>query len=103
MDGFLTVGSLVLGLISWGIPLVLLARKTSGMNAALKGSVISLGCALGSLLMEILYTNHLVTISDVSAILDTQGAIVFGAFVLVTVTGILNGLLLKQLLGHRTY
>lgn len=101
MGVFLTVGSLVFGLISWGIPLVLLARKTSATNAALKGSFISLGCALVSLFMEILYTNHLVAINDLSAILDTQGAIVFGAFVLVTVTAILNGLVLQQTLKHR--
>ena len=45
--------------------------------------------------MQMIYTWHLVNKNDWSALMDTQGAVIFAATTLIVGTAILNGFLLK--------
>lgn len=78
MYGLLNTASLLLGLAAWALPIASLIRRKKPQTA------LSAACCSLSLLCQILYTQHLVSIRDWSAIEDTHGA------VLVCVTAILN-------------
>lgn len=97
----LNLGSLILGIIAFTIPITLLIFKKDYQKNAAAGIYISLLSSLVSLFMQILYTKHLVDIEDWSALMDTQGAVVFAALVLIIVTMVLNGILLHRALKHR--
>ncbi|WP_244969313.1 hypothetical protein [Tissierella praeacuta] len=87
----LNVGSLVLGLIAWILPIINLVKseKNNHDNWATL-SVISISSCAISLCFQIFYNNHLVKIADWSALMDTIGAVSFVSAVLLTVTIILN-------------
>ncbi|MEY8417189.1 cytochrome c oxidase subunit 4 [Tissierella praeacuta DSM 18095] len=87
----LNVGSLVLGLIAWILPIINLVKseKNNHDNWATL-SVISISSCAISLCFQIFYNNHLVKIADWSALMDTTGAVSFVSAVLLTVTIILN-------------
>ncbi|MFS0690020.1 hypothetical protein AB1K89_12375 [Sporosarcina sp. 179-K 8C2 HS] len=87
MIGLLNVGSLVFGLIAWILPVV----NLMGINkhwAAL--SIMSLSACAISLFFQIYYNYHLVQIEDWTALMDTMGAVVYAATVLLVVTLLLN-------------
>lgn len=84
MHGLLNIASLLLGLGAWALPIAAILRRRRPRCA---GSFLL--CAL-SLLCQILYTHHLVTIRDWSAIEDTHGAVTFAAVVLVGGSVLLN-------------
>lgn len=89
--GWLNLGSLVLGLIAWILPVVNLMRRNKADNrnwATLAVTSVST-CAL-SLCMQIFYTDHLVKIEDWAALLDTSHAVALVATLLLVVTIILN-------------
>lgn len=91
MIGLLNLGSLVLGLIAWVLPVVILMRsKQNGRKSWIAFSVLSLGACALSLCFQIFYSYHLVKIEDWSALMDTNGAVAFAAAVLLTITIILN-------------
>lgn len=91
MVGLLNLGSLVLGLIAWTLPVVNLFRskkhdhKNWGMF-----SIMSISACAISLCFQIFYNYHLVMIEDWGALMDTMGGVVFAATVLLIVTIILN-------------
>ena len=93
--GLLNVGSLVLGLIAWLLPINNLAKskKRNHDNWAVL-SVMSISACAISLCLQIFYNNHLVKIEDWSALMDTTGAVAFVSAVLLTVTIILNAITL---------
>lgn len=97
----LNLGSLIFGIIALAIPIIMITVKKVSLKNAAVGIYFSLLCALVSLFMQILYTKHLVDIEDWSALMDTQGAVVFAALVLIIVTMVLNGILLYRALKHR--
>ena len=80
------IGSLLLGLLAWALPM-------AGMAAGKKPMPLCAGsfalCGL-SLLLQLFYIRHLCAIRDFSAIDDTIGAVVFAAEILLAITGILN-------------
>jgi hypothetical protein len=93
--GWLNVGSLVLGLIAWILPimnLIMLNKQKNKNWASL--AVISISACAFSLLFQLMYSNHLVIIEDWSALMDTAGAVVFVSSVLVGITILLNGITL---------
>jgi len=47
-----------------------------------------------------IYTKHLVDINDWSALMDTQGAVVFAASVLLVITIVLNGWVLNNSINN---
>lgn len=79
----LNLGALILGLIAWALPVVSLftKRNTAAGSFALCGI---------SLLLETMYTQHLVDIGDWSAMEDTHYAVTFAAKTLVIITAALN-------------
>mgnify|MGYP001042951424 CR=1 FL=1 len=96
MYGLLNLGSLFLGLVAWGIPFVFLVRKKMSVNSSVWGLFFSLASAMVSLFFQIVYTKHLVDIGDWSALLDTQGGVVFAASVLLFITVALNILVINK-------
>lgn len=91
MVGLLNVGSIVLGLVAWILPISSLMRfkKKNNSNWAIL-SILSISACAISLLFQIIYSNHLVKIEDWSALMDTMGAVVFVSGILLVVTICLN-------------
>lgn len=93
--GLLNVGSLILGLIAWILPIINLvkSKKPDYGNCATL-SVMSISACAISLCFQIFYNNYLVEIADWSALMDTSSAVTFVSAVLLTVTIILNAITL---------
>ena len=95
MSGLLNLGSLVLGLFAWILPVVNLMRhgKHDHTNwVAL--SMMSISASAISLCFQILEINHRVQVADWSALMDTMRAVAIVSAVLLIVTVILNAITL---------
>lgn len=95
MIGLLNLGSLVLGLIAWILPVVSLMRREKHDHrnwASL--SIVSISACAISLCLQIFYSYHLVKIADWSALMDITGAVAFVSATLLIVTIILNAITL---------
>lgn len=89
--GWLNLGSLVLGLIAWILPVVnLVQHNKADRRNWVAFAVASVSACAISLCMQIFYTNHLVKIEDWSALMDTSQAVALFATLLLAVTIILN-------------
>ena len=89
--GWLNLGSLVLGLIAWILPVVNLAKHNKADHRNwVAFSVASVSACAISLCMQIFYQNYLVKIEDWSALMDTSSAVALVSTVLVAVTIVLN-------------
>lgn len=88
---YLNLGSLLLGLIAWILPIVNLVQhdKAAHKNWAVFSTVSLSACSV-SLFFQIVYQNHLSKIEDWSAIMDTSGGLVFVSAVLIVGTIVLN-------------
>ncbi len=89
--GLLNLGSLVLGLIAWILPVVNLVKhdKANHRSWAVY-SVTSVSACATSLYMQIFYQNFLVRLEDWSALMDTSSAVAFVSATLLVVTIVLN-------------
>jgi cytochrome c oxidase subunit 4 len=96
----LNLGSLLFGLASWIIPLVLLVSNKFTTSRSIKAIISSLASVIIALMMQIFYTKHLVDIEDWSALMDTQGSLVLVTSVLSVVAIVLNGILLVKSLNR---
>lgn len=93
MVGLLNLGSLVLGLIAWTLPVVNLMRsKKHDYKNWVVLSIMSISACAISLCFQIFYNYHLVKIEDWSALMDTMYAVAVAATVLLFVTIILNAI-----------
>lgn len=91
--GWLNVGSLVLGLIAWILPVVnIMKYNIEGHKNWLTLSVLSMSACAISLWFQILYNHHLVEIQDWSALMDTTATLVRISMALLIVTIVLNGI-----------
>lgn len=91
MIGLLNLGSLILGLIAWIVPVISLMRIKKGNNQNyLALSAISFSSCAISLTLQISSISQMVKIQDSTAILDTIDSTVFVSMILVAVTIILN-------------
>jgi cytochrome c oxidase subunit 4 len=97
MNGFLNIGSLSLGICAWMIPSIILRKKNSSQRNGIKGILLSFICALLSLLMQMIGTKQLIDKNDWSALMDTQGVVVFGSIVMLVVVLVLNGMVWVRL------
>ncbi|MER2226985.1 MAG: hypothetical protein ABS916_08035 [Carnobacterium sp.] len=88
--GWLNLGSLVLGLIAWFIPIFNIIRRKKRGNSQLTMIVLSMGSCATALWFQISYTNYLVTIQDISALMDTTSTLNWISAVLLIVTITLN-------------
>ena len=89
--GLLNLGSLILGLIAWVLPVVNLVkrRKIEDKRWIVFTMASIFACSI-SLYMQILYSRYLVGIEDLAALMDTSCAVVRAAAVLLLGTAILN-------------
>ncbi|WP_230321304.1 hypothetical protein [Planococcus salinarum] len=87
--GWLNLGSLVLGLIAWVLPVVNFGRYEK-QNHWITRSIISLSACAISLSFQIFYSYYLVKIEDWPSLMDTMGAVALVSAVLLFVTIILN-------------
>lgn len=91
MSGWLNIGSLMLGLIAWILPILNLTfYKRQDHHNWVAYIILSISACAMSLCFQLFYSYHLVKIADWSALMDTIGAVVQVAAVLVIVTIILN-------------
>ena len=88
---WLNIGSLLLGLAAWVLPVINLARynKAKHKNWVILLFVSMCACTV-SILLQITYQKHLVQIEDWSAIMDTIWGVLFVSMVLAVVTITLN-------------
>lgn len=105
---WLSIGSLVLGLVAWILPVLAIVRyqkESRGPSVLLVLLSIS-ACAI-SLWFQISYTHFLVSIQDWTALLDTTGTLNRVSAVLLIVTFVLNGAYLfyakNQGLNHKAH
>lgn len=84
--GLLNLGSIVLGLIGWAVPVVQLKRLAEGRKGLGQYThILSMGACGLAIWLQICYDEHLVDIEDWSALMDTIGAVrMISAFLLVT-------------------
>lgn len=95
MISLLNIGSLILGLIAWILPIInLILYKNHNHKNWFAFSIMSLSACAISLCFQIFYNNHLVKIEDWSALSDITGAISFVSAVLLIVTITLNAIIL---------
>ncbi|MFA9458447.1 hypothetical protein ACERJO_17010 [Halalkalibacter sp. AB-rgal2] len=91
MVELLNIGSLVLGLIAWILPIVTFIRMNNlDDHSVLTLIVTSISACAISLCFQIFSINHLVTIEDWSALMDIMDTLAFVVAVLLIVTIILN-------------
>jgi len=87
----LNVGSLVLGLVAWILPLVNIIRRDKDNNKSWPWlSIASLNACTVSLWFQIIYNDHLIKNEDWSALMDITEAVVRVSLILVVVTVVLN-------------
>ena len=89
---WLNVGSLVLGLFAWMLPVIgiFIARKKQ-LNFWYFTALSLLACAI-AIFFQMLYNQHLIDIDDMSALLDTSKAVTYVSGILLVGTGILNAI-----------
>lgn len=93
MMGWLNIGSLLLGLIAWILPVIYLMgnKKHEQSNWGIL-SVLSISACAISISFQMFYNYHLVKIEDWAALMDTTRAVVIATAVLLIFTLLLNGL-----------
>ena len=89
-DGWMNLGSLLLGLTAWGIPAVYFSRRKPGGDRAGLACLLSMAACAGALFLQVLYNKHLVELQDWSALMDTSGAVAWVSALLLAVTLILD-------------
>lgn len=82
--------SLILGIIAWILPIINIIRYKKHNNNWATLSIISLSACATSIYFQMIFSNHLVNIEDLSGLMDTIGTSVFMSSVLLIVTIILN-------------
>lgn len=102
MVGWLNVGSLILGLVAWILPLVALMLYKKEHNKWIIFPIASLSACAVSLCFQIFYNDHLVKIEDWSALMDTTDAVSSAAAALLIITILLNIITLIVYRGRLT-
>lgn len=91
--GLLNLGSLLLGLLAWILPVIMIVqRNKANYIKRIVYSFVSISACAISLCMQIFYTDYLVKIEDWSALMDTSAAIAVVSAILLVVTFVLNGI-----------
>ena len=83
-----SIASLALGIGAWIFGVLAIAAPD--VSKAYRRSALSFALCALSLLLQLLEISRRVSIGDLSAVMDTVGAIVMAAAVLISVTVILN-------------
>ena len=94
---WLNVGSLLLGLSAWALPIFASFKKRTLSHTSHTILVLcSISAAGFALFLQMLYTWYLVAIDDFGALSDTIYAVVFAAFVLLVITIFLNVMSIRE-------
>ncbi len=88
---FLNLGSLILGLIAWILPLITIF-KYKKCDKWYVLSIISISFCAVSIFFQLYYQSYLVKIYDLPALMDTIGHSSFLSAVLLLVTILLNAI-----------
>lgn len=96
---YLSLGSIVLGLVAMGLPLADM-RRISRSEAADESKTklaifLSLSACIVAVLLQFVYQDHLLRIGDMAALMDTMNATFMISTILTTITIVLNLILLK--------
>ena len=97
MSLFCSIGSILLGLLAWGIPCFSILKKNT-LQAAHLTSCISFLCCAISLWLQLMEIQHRIQINDTVAVMDTIDAVVSCAVVLIIGTVLTN--LLSYKVSH---
>lgn len=90
MSVYYSIGSILLGLAAWGIPYA--ARgKVRNFGGLSKYVFLSFCCCVAALFLQFLEIRYRVQIRDFAGLMDTIGAIVVAAVVLIMGTFGMNG------------
>lgn len=88
--GYLNLGSLFFGFIAIILPVfsMINQKRFENLHRGIYLSVFSLVLCMLAVYFQMVYQNHLIVISDISALLDTNGATTFisGALIVVTLS-----------------
>lgn len=87
------VGAILLGLSSWACG----AKAVGNHQRGMRWILASLLCCAAALLLQILEVAHRTAIGDMSAVMDTIGAVAGAAGILVLISAALN------ILAYRSY
>ena len=90
MSAYYSIGSILLGLAAWGIP-YFSRRKIKHFGGWSKAVFLSFCCCLAALFLQFLEIRYRVESRDVAGLMDTIGAIVAAAAVLIVGTFCMNG------------
>ena len=80
------IGSLILGLAAWGLPLLAIGKKYRFALCCIG----SLSCCAVSLLLQLLEVKRRVEFSDWSALMDTVDAVALAAIVMICGVIVMN-------------
>lgn len=96
--GWYNVGSLFLGLVALILPSagILLSKRTQQSHGVM--STVSMAACAIAIYLQMVYHQHLINISDMSALLDTHQGVTMVAGTLLAVTLVLNAV---NLIIHR--
>ena len=89
--GMLNLGSIVLGLAGWILPILhisQLSKKRRGLGRY--AHILSMGACCLAIWFQICYDEHLVNIGDWSALMDTIGAVRKVSIFLLVTTFLIN-------------
>jgi cytochrome c oxidase subunit 4 len=99
----LNLGSLLLGLVAWLLPLINLAVTNKAKNTNwLVLSIASVSACAVSLCMQLFYNAHLVRLKDWGALTDIADAVANVSLVLLVVTIVLNAIAVIVYRKHRS-
>lgn len=94
MISFLMIGSLVLGLISWVLPIIILIKyKRNKNNNWAIYSIASISACAITICFQVIYSNYITNIGDWSTLMDTIPTSTLLSIILLIGTLILNGIL----------
>jgi len=90
-SALLSLGSLLLGLTAWVVPIISIKRfEKYGIKKCCKSIIVSFAACVTSLCLQFFEINHRVKIGDLSAIMDTIGTLKWVAVILAVITLMLN-------------
>lgn len=95
MSAYFNLGSILLGLIAWTIPIVVIKpdHKIKIKNTFF--SLFSFSACIGALCLQIFEMSYRVKVQDWSALMDTCGVLIRVVILFVVITVILNVIALK--------
>lgn len=86
---FLMIGSLVFGLLSWGIPILYVGYLNKFTNYGFV-SLLSLGSCATAINFQVIYNNLMISKNDIAGLMDTSGVITVVSIILLLGTLLLN-------------